>query len=210
MKKQFLFQTCIAVLLLVSPWLSKQALALTWNIQTIDSTGDVGCWTSIAMDANDYPHISYYDDTNYDLKYAAFNGSTWDINIIDSTVWVGEYTSIALDADDYAHISYYDGTNHDLKYAAFNGSTWGINIVDSTGVVGQFTSIALDANGHPHISYFDATNYDLKYAYAYCGYVIDGDNNDDCKVDFRDFALMATNWLIDCDRSPLDPACVPK
>jgi hypothetical protein len=37
-----------------------------------------------------------------------------------------------------------------------------------------------------------------------------GDLNDDCKVDFYDFATMTTDWLIDCDLTPENPACVPK
>ncbi|MBN2314647.1 MAG: hypothetical protein JXM79_12010 [Sedimentisphaerales bacterium] len=43
-----------------------------------------------------------------------------------------------------------------------------------------------------------------------CEYVLIGDLNDDCKVDFSDFALMASHWLIDCDLNPEYPACVPK
>ena len=43
-----------------------------------------------------------------------------------------------------------------------------------------------------------------------CQYVLQGDLNNDCKVDFTDFALMASHWLIDCDLNPEDPACVPK
>jgi hypothetical protein len=33
-----------------------------------------------------------------------------------------------------------------------------------------------------------------------------GDNT----VNFQDFAVMAENWLIDCQASPSNPACVPK
>ena len=43
-----------------------------------------------------------------------------------------------------------------------------------------------------------------------CLYALVGDLNDDCRVDFSDFAMMVTNWLIDCDLYPEDPACIPK
>lgn len=42
-----------------------------------------------------------------------------------------------------------------------------------------------------------------------CAYVVEGDLNSDCRVDFRDFALFAANWLVDCNSQPLDPACKP-
>lgn len=43
-----------------------------------------------------------------------------------------------------------------------------------------------------------------------CDYVLAGDANGDCIVNLLDFALMATNWLIDCNLNPNDPACVHK
>ena len=41
-----------------------------WILVTIDSRGNVGRWTSIAVDATYSPHISYFDESNLDLKYA--------------------------------------------------------------------------------------------------------------------------------------------
>jgi len=88
-----------------------------WHLETVDSTGDVGDWTSISLDAGGNPHISYVDATNDDLKYAYHNGASWQIETVDSTGNVGYHTSIALDAGGNPHISYFDATNDDLKYA---------------------------------------------------------------------------------------------
>ncbi len=138
--------------------------ASTWDIQTVDSAGWVGEWSSLALDANGYAHISYYDAGNGYLKYAAWNGSSWLIQTADSGAPVGWWTSLALDASGHPHISYCDWGNGYLKYAASNGSSWDIQTVDSAGYVGEHTSLALDASGYPHISYWDAWNEDLKYA----------------------------------------------
>jgi hypothetical protein len=43
-----------------------------------------------------------------------------------------------------------------------------------------------------------------------CPYYLAGDLNDDCRVDFLDVATLAANWLIDCNTTPEDAACVPK
>ncbi|MHC4459668.1 MAG: FG-GAP repeat protein, partial [Planctomycetota bacterium] len=46
------------------------------------------------------------------------------------------------------------------------------------------------------------------YLFGPCPYTIAGDINEDCRVDLRDFAVMAGNWLVDCILEPSDPACL--
>ena len=157
------------------------ALAANWKFITLDSAGDVGNDTSIAVDSNDRAHISYYDRTNGDLKYATNAGGSWATYTLDSVGNVGMFTSIAVDSNNKVHISYLDWTNADLKYATNASGSWAYYTIDSTGNVGLYSSIAVDSNNNVHISYFDWTNNVLKYATNEAGswatYTVDNDGD---------------------------------
>jgi hypothetical protein len=147
-----------------------------WDIITIDSTDDVGSDISVTVSPSDTIHISYYDFTNGNLKYAfcssnCTQASNWSTITIDSTGDIGISTSITVDSSDQVHISYYDFTNGDLKYAfcssnCTQASNWSVVTIDSTGDVGDFTSITVDSSDQVHISYYDFTNGNLKYAFC--------------------------------------------
>ena len=44
------------------------AAADDWHIETVDSDGYVGEYTSLALDSNGYPHILYCEDLYYLLN----------------------------------------------------------------------------------------------------------------------------------------------
>jgi hypothetical protein len=153
-----------------------------WTISIVDSGGSVGEYTSIAVDSENKVHISYYDDTNFDLKYGTNETGTWITETVDSADNVGSYTSIALDSDNAVYISYYDGSNRYLKYSTNKSGNWVARNAVYTSGGGGYTSIAIDSNNVVHISYreFGFSDYSIKYANNASGrwseHLIDSDN----------------------------------
>jgi hypothetical protein len=134
---------------------------------TLDSAGNVGLFTSIAIGIDGNPVISYHDDTNGDLKVAACNNPTCTTSTnstIDSNGSVGIETSIAIGTNGNPIISYFDFTNTSLKVAACKNPTCTDSDNYTLDNTGYFTSITIGTNGYPIISYLDATNLDLKVA----------------------------------------------
>jgi hypothetical protein len=138
--------------------------AILSRIIDMGGANDVGEYSSIAIDSYGYKHISYYDDTAQDLKYATDKTGSWATTTVHSSGDVGQWSSLAIDSNGAVHISYYRLPGEDLMYATDKSGSWVITTVDSTGSVGEHTSISVDSSDAVHISYYDATNTNLKYA----------------------------------------------
>jgi hypothetical protein len=179
------------------------------TLTILDSTGDVGLHTSVAIGTDGLPVISYYDATGANLKaLKCGNPSCSSGNIItalDSTGDVGSYTSITIGMDSFPVISYYDVTNANLKVvkcgnaACSAGNT--ITALDSVGDVGSHTSITVGQDGLPIISYYDGTNFDLRV--VKCGNAACSLSNIIANVDSGGFAGAHTSITIGTDGLPV-------
>ncbi|MBI5664011.1 MAG: hypothetical protein HZC49_02805 [Nitrospirae bacterium] len=134
----------------VTPGTGNCSGTANWNCTSIDTaTYNLIC-TSIAVDADNKAHISYYDSTNDDLKYATNVSGSW----VKTTVAGrgGYYNSIAVDSSRKAHISYYESYlgSDTLKYATNASGSWVTVTVDNNG---RYNSIAVDSSNKEHISY---------------------------------------------------------
>ena len=123
--------------------------------------------TSIAIDPQGAPHITFYTQDTNDLALASSTGAGWTINIVDDDGDTGRFASLVIDEEGRFHISYTqrgDGASAVVKYATRGPADTGWDISDvgtldslTYGFVGarNITSLALDSQGNPWIAYTD-------------------------------------------------------
>jgi hypothetical protein len=140
-----------------------------WIIETVDSSGDAGQYSSIAIDTAVVPnilHISYFDKTQTVLKYAKWNGTSWLIQIVDTNTYTGYLPIIRLDKNKKPHIAYLGIRQLNggfLKYAKWSDEHWNIEETNQSSIVDDFGfSFVLDSSDNPHCAYL--RSYGLNYS----------------------------------------------
>ncbi|MDD3887951.1 MAG: Ig-like domain-containing protein [Patescibacteria group bacterium] len=130
-----------------------------WNEAIVDKSTSINNspYSSIALDQNNYSHISYYDGVNDDLEYAYQDISGWHLETVDTSG--GTYNSIVIDQSNYPHISYYNSGQ--VKHAYKDGTGWHSENIGA----GSQTSIAINSANYPCVSYYGSSTADLIYAY---------------------------------------------
>lgn len=157
-----------------------------WALAVIvDSTGDVGQYTSIdnglsTDGSTNKIGISYYDVTNGYIKfaYSINSGAAWTTENIAAGA---QYSSLAFNGTDI-NIAYRgpDGIGNNIAYLAkYNyhryliskltyGWHWGWNspyTIDAAAGSGSHISLAIDADGYLHTSYVTYASFTKHYLY---------------------------------------------
>ncbi len=140
-------------------------------------------YTSIALDKNDYPIISFYEVDNAEaerlvrLRTVAWNGKFWALTTVDATKGSGKFNSVAADSKGHLHIAYADVNyeNASVRYAYWNTEAWKVEVLEGVGSPGSSAadprnqecwsvSMVLDKDDNPHLTYTDVSHLLVKYA----------------------------------------------
>ncbi|MGA7235524.1 MAG: hypothetical protein WBY44_07585 [Bryobacteraceae bacterium] len=143
-----------------------------WQRQFADVHARViNYYTSIVLDANDYPSISFYEeagagDTCCRLRIVVWNGTFWDLKTIDATHGSGKFNSMAMNSRGHPEIAIgnVEYMTLSLRYARWNGEAWNVEILDNTVSSKWSVAMVLDKNDSPHIVYTDVQARMVKYA----------------------------------------------
>ena len=129
------------------------------SIVSVDEDGDVGASTSIELDVDGNPVVSYRDISNNYLKLlhcgnpACTAGNTIARREVDASAGIG--SSLALDPDGNPIVSYRDIANGNLRvlHCTDPGCLGGSTISSPAMMNFGMTSLALDAAANPVVSY---------------------------------------------------------
>ena len=129
---------------------SGQATPPAISITSPDAAGNVGQYTSLALDTSGNPVVSYFEAADGSSGLKVLHCGDADCaanNSITSPDAGGQYTSLALDAGGNPVVSYYDGNNGDLKVLHSDTPTAGPPIISTIG--GQYNSPGYWGDGGP-------------------------------------------------------------
>jgi hypothetical protein len=162
----------------------------SWRCQTVDSAGDVGKYSSIAI-WEDKLMVAYYDASNRNLKLAMSDDPlhwVWDIVTLDTALIesasTGLYTSAQFSDTGQEFVAYYfdNPTNVDALKVAYhtyaNGNcphpevatTWRCDTITTGEGVGQYASLDVvgGVNFEVNIAYHKGSTSELWFATTQC------------------------------------------
>ncbi len=139
-----------------------------WNLETVQSEGDVGKFSSLQFDAEGRPHISFFEElggSSGRVLYAVRDGGAWTVEEVGTLAEVRlgmtgarRNSSLALDAQGVPHVAFSD--QGVIQYATRTDAGWEVQDIVTAGdrPLGQLVSLKLDGAGTPHLAFTEITN----------------------------------------------------
>jgi len=139
----------------------------TWIIETVATEGIVGKFSSLQIDAQGTPHITFYKEIGAGtgvVQYASRVDGEWQIEDIASLddVELGmqgarRITSLALGTDGKPRVAFSDRSS--LFYAVHDADGWTVEKVATAASLplGQLVSLKVDTDNIAHIAYYEVT-----------------------------------------------------
>jgi hypothetical protein len=149
----------------------------------IDQAGDVGRFTSLAIGPDGRRHITYYDNTKENLKYASCAGNctsarAWTRAFIDEAEDAGLGSSLKIGPDGRRYVTYWELQTDGLRFATCPPTSsctaaadWVKTTIDPGGPGSVYTTLALNPDGGKEVAYRGTSGgqVDLRYAVCHSG-----------------------------------------
>lgn len=127
------------------------------GLTTTDSVGQ-GSESEIALDNNNVPYVTFYDQTNsYKLTVKKFNGTAWStVGAQGISAGMALSGDIAIDKNNVVYVTYLDAANGKIVVVKkFDGTNWvsvGTNVTSGSCLL---ANIAIGPNNVPYVIYKD-------------------------------------------------------
>jgi hypothetical protein len=150
----------------------------TWELNKIDSVGDVGKYSSMIVDEQNDVHLCYVEILSIDstvLHYNHLSGGSWNRIALDTLKGVSpsarKVLSLQMDSKGMLHVIY--GTDSELVYLIQDSLTWNKEVIVDKALTGvelaEGMRFKLDKNDNAHLVYYQkdaVSNSGFKIRYA--------------------------------------------
>jgi hypothetical protein len=122
-----------------------------WHVERVETPGDTGLYTSIAVDSNGDPYIAYVDNSNGRLLVAHRVAGTWSTEVVAVGSFSGN-TNVLVSSNGTVDLSFFDAVHQRVMFASRRIGPFSLTPIDR-GYADGFNRLALDTLGRPVIAY---------------------------------------------------------